>query len=78
MTRANAFILCTLLLSLWAILPQLGLAQTLDKSDAAERLAFCPAAAGHARAESYRGACGGSSDAGRQLPRAAGSQTRLL
>ena len=42
MTRANTFILCTLLVSLWAILPQPGLAQTPDKSTSAENLPSAP------------------------------------
>ena len=42
------------------------------------RLTYCSAAAGHARADSYRGACGGSSDAGRQLPARRRIADRLL
>jgi outer membrane protein len=42
MTRANTFILCTLLVSLWAILPQPGLAQTPDNSTSAENLPSAP------------------------------------
>ncbi len=42
MTRANTFILCTLLLSFGAILPRPGLAQTPDKSGLAENLPSAP------------------------------------
>ncbi len=42
MTRANIFILCTLLLIVWAALPPSGLAQTPDKSGSAENLPSAP------------------------------------
>ena len=42
MTRVNAVILCMLLLSLWAVLPQPGLAQAFDKSESAENLPSAP------------------------------------
>ena len=42
MTRVNIFKLCAPLLFLWALLPQLGLAQTSDKSGAAENLPSAP------------------------------------
>ncbi|MGA7926430.1 MAG: TolC family protein [Candidatus Sulfotelmatobacter sp.] len=42
MIRANTFILCTLLLFLWAILPQPGLAQSPEKSGSGENLPSAP------------------------------------
>jgi outer membrane protein len=42
LTRYKSFILCTLLLSMRAIVPQCGLAQTPDKSKAAENLPSAP------------------------------------
>ena len=42
MTRANTFLLCTLLSIVWAVLTQSGLAQTPDKSRSAENLPSAP------------------------------------
>ncbi|MFZ0418015.1 MAG: TolC family protein [Candidatus Sulfotelmatobacter sp.] len=42
MTRANIFLLCTLLAIVWAVLPPAGLAQTPDKSGSTENLPSAP------------------------------------
>ena len=75
MTRANAFILCMLLLSLWAVLPQPGLAQTLDKLDSAENLPSAPQPQVTQKPTRIAGPAEAQVTLVASFPRGAGSQT---
>ncbi len=75
MTRANAVILCMLLLSLWAVLPQRGLAQALDKTDSADDLPTAPQPQVTQEPTRIVGPAEAQVTLVASFPRAAGSQT---